>query len=241
MACNEYNYLNITTMKNLFSLLLVSLFSLYSVSAQDATNVASTKGCEGCPIGGHAEMFKGPHTFKFQGDVNVGVAISHRMNYLGDMEIWKLRSNLTRPLVECVMGVAIDDYLFVGGGLGLQYYAGSMYFCGIGHEDNEDPWNTMTMPLFVNIKSYVPHFSTFKPYLSLSVGGTAVLFGTPFQNDKLRGGFYCDLGTGFHYSHYTFTLGWQHQQMKDVGFYNGKKYKEKIENHAFYIKLGYTF
>ena len=146
---------------------------------------------------------------KYRGEVNFGYATGGKLKDV----VGVLDSDVSRPYIETIHGVSIADYIFVGGGFGVQYYYGKQY------EDGSDKWNNLTLPIFGNIKGMYPVTDHFKPYISVSLGGTVVA--TSDLNEKsygystkLKGGFYYDLGIGFQYKKLNFGVGMQHQDLK---------------------------
>ena len=83
-------------------------------------------------------------TIRYRGEVNLGYAIADKTPYLfnealltahyngeegrgyGSSSRDTLHTNLSRPLFETVHGVEIGKYLFVGAGIGLQYFNGKL-------------------------------------------------------------------------------------------------------------------
>ena len=172
---------------------------------------------------------------RYQGELNLGFATGGKLKMEVGGQIEKFATNFSRPLLETVHGVRVGDYLFGGIGLGVQYAYGDQTE-GV---DNSLKWNTAMMPLFLNLKGYYPVSDNFAPYISLSLGGTAVLASdvnvsestsvsrpgnenlgidqyhrNSSSETKLKGGFYCDFGVGFTARKFNFGLGLMHQAMK---------------------------
>lgn len=174
---------------------------------------------------------------KYRGEVSVGGAFAGKMNVDAYFFSIKMKSALSRPYLETVHGVMISDYIFAGGGLGLQYYAGKIGAVAgdISVKEGKHTWGALTIPLFVNLKGFFPINDDLKPFLNLGLGGTIVAMsnatcvedhtdsyedyngnmvktGLVYDN-KHRGGFYCDFGAGVEYKRWMFSLGLQHQVM----------------------------
>ena len=171
---------------------------------------------------------------KYRGEVSVGGAFANKMSVDAFFFNFKLKSALSRPYLETVHGVMISDYIFAGGGLGLQYYAGKLgeLYDLVDKKEGKYTWGALAIPLFVNLKGFFPINDDWKPFLNLSLGGTiiatsnltcvedythideyyGVKTGTIYEN-KHRGGFYCDFGAGVEYKRWMFGLGMQHQVM----------------------------
>ena len=194
-----------------------------------------------CSIGVSLAQFR-PQPFewdiKYRGEVHVGGAFSTNLRSSGFFNI-KIETTLSRPLIETVHGVSLSNYLFVGAGLGLQYYAGE---CGeealdywVKIKEGKTSWDMVAIPLFANIKFFVPLNEELKPFTTLSLGGTIIACssGTFFDDQtryiedyytdkvgrngttydhKIKGGFYCDWGVGVEYKRWSFAIGLQHQR-----------------------------
>lgn len=91
--------------------------------------------------------FAASPVIKYAGEVNVGYAAGGKMRY----ENTATKSSLHRPFVETIHGVTITKYAFVGAGVGLQGYFGA-----IDKDIPEEKWDTLTLPLFVNLKGMYP-------------------------------------------------------------------------------------
>lgn len=179
----------------------------------------------------------------------------------------------SRPLFETVHGIQIGDYFFVGAGMGLHYFCGKLknsqelsnYLAGI--EKNNDPkkrWNAVMLPLFSNFKFTYPVNEDLTPYVNVGIGGTIGCASSINRKDlmidehtrltqKVRGGFYCDLGLGIRYKVLNLAIGYQHQDFKIVSkeVYNysssysssssttDKKMYTKV--NSFYVKIGVNF
>lgn len=213
---------------------------------------------------------------EYRGEVNIGGAMSGTLYFPPQENIYLpggLKTSLSRPLIETVHGVMLSDYLFVGAGLGIQYYAGEF-------DDDADEvlyikegthrWNMLTIPMFVNIKGFFPINDNWKPFMTLSLGGTAVACSNAtFTEDytyydeeydalgghksqyQARGGFYCDWGVGVEYKRWSLGIGLQHQRYKQTDLYThydaysatSESGVDKLKgySHAFYVKLGVSF
>lgn len=131
----------------------------------------------------------------YSGEVNVGFATGNKIRY----ENTATESALHRPFVETIHGVNIAKFAFIGAGLGVQGYFGAV--------DTAVPdvkWETVTLPLFVNVKGQLP-LKSVTPYISASFGGSVIPYSGQNVNAtsegigikaKLIGGFYCDCGAG---------------------------------------------
>jgi opacity protein-like surface antigen len=218
---------------------------------------------------------------RYKGEVNLGFAVTgsktdweydYTMSYNGyteseSGESKNIKTVFSRPLIETIHGVAIGPYFFVGAGIGLQYYCGKLkdfqmndeQAASIGISKPAKRWNAVMLPIFADIKFMYPLNNDFTPYIDLGLGGTvactsALNFsysGYGESSQKLRGGFYCNFGVGFHYKKLNVSLGLQHQGLKIAGHYKYKEYYETATTtedstlstkvNAFYIKVGVNF
>lgn len=178
----------------------------------------------------------------------------------------KLQTVFSRPLFETIHGVEIGPYFFVGAGIGLQYYCGKLLDCqmddeqaaSVGISKPAKRWNAVMLPIFADIKFMYPLNNDFTPYIDLGLGGTVACTSAlnysyseydGEASQKLRGGFYCNFGVGFHYKKLNVSLGLQHQGLKLAGHYKYEEYygpaTEDItlstKVNAFYIKVGVNF
>ncbi|MBR2888266.1 MAG: hypothetical protein IKB95_08580 [Bacteroidales bacterium] len=217
-----------------------------------------------------------PH---YKGEVNVGYAVTGSKfnwdceytdsdgNYEGESGD-AMRTVFSRPLIETIHGVEVGPYLFVGAGIGLQYYCGKvkevkdLFAMTDEIYQKADRWNAVMLPIFANIKFKYPVNDKLAPFLNLGLGGTIGCYSSfNHQTDetingghysdgiKARGGFYCDFGAGLSYKLINFGIGLQHQVFKMVSdgkaSYNGEhlnfKYVFKTPINAFYVKVGVNF
>lgn len=188
-------------------------------------------------------------------------------SYSGD--VGKLQTVFSRPLFETIHGVEIGPYFFVGAGIGLQYYCGKLLdfqmdderAASIGISKPAKRWNAVMLPIFADIKFMYPLNNDFTPYIDLGLGGTVACtsainysYSAVYDEEssqKLRGGFYCNFGVGFHYKKLNVSLGLQHQGLKIASHYKYKEYYETATTtedstlstkvNAFYIKVGVNF
>ena len=196
-----------------------------------------------------------PIEVKYQGEVNLGYAVGGHMK--GENGV-KAKSGLGRVFVETIHGVTISKYAFFGGGIGFQFYSGKMKEMSNTEKDNAK-WNTLTIPLFVNLRGMYPVNDNLKPFVNLALGGSIVAcsdynskketgygYYRSVEQTKLHGGFYCDFGAGVQYKRWNFSIGLQHQGFVAKNTLNGYDYddeteKSKFGTNSFYVKLGITF
>ena len=183
----------------------------------------------------------------YSGEVNVGFATGNKIRY----ENTATESALHRPFVETIHGVNIAKFAFIGAGLGVQGYFGAV--------DTAVPdvkWETVTMPLFVNVKGQLP-LKSVTPYISASFGGTIIpycgqnisteILGVRAES-KLTGGFYCDCGVGVKLiDKINIGVGMQHQQfgskhiVKDGSYSEVERDDDYRHGTSFYVKVGFCW
>jgi hypothetical protein len=161
-----------------------------------------------------------------------------------------LDSDTSRPYIETIHGISIADYIFVGAGVGIQYYYGDIV------KGEDDKWGTISLPLFANIKGSYPVTDNLKPYINISIGRNVVASshlneedsdGSEYWSTKLKGGLFYDLGIGLQYKKLNFGIGLQHQNFKVEDVYHDYDWDEhdietiKCACNALYIKLGFAF
>lgn len=174
----------------------------------------------------------------YEGSLMFGYATGGKMTIKDeDGDIWKEKTDFSRPFIETVHGVRITKYGYAGLGLGVQYAYGKFE---PDYEDS-DKWNTLLMPIFLNLKGYYPVNNTFAPYVSVSLGSSACLMSNwnDSEEEKLVGGFYGKAGIGFSYKKFMFDFGLMHQGLAIK--YTGYSSKDKLSNNSFYVNLGVKF
>lgn len=99
----------------------------------------------------------------YEGELNLGFATGGKLKW-DDGE--KDKTNYSRPFISTIHGTRITKYGFVGVGVGVQYAFGKMD----PDYDESDKWNTLMIPVFLNLKGYYPVTEDFAPYISISLG-----------------------------------------------------------------------
>ena len=179
-------------------------------------------------------------------------------------------SIFSRPYIETIHGLQLFKYLFVGAGIGFQYYCGKLHDFQMyadfaasvkGKKKASERWNALMMPIFVDIKGMYPIKEDLIPFVNLGLGGTASFCsainfkynqGDGYKaSAKMRGGLYCDFGAGVRWKSWNFSIGLQHQtvnvvqseQVPATEFMPKTELKTtyKVKTNAFYLKAGYCF
>ena len=195
-------------------------------------------------------------TPKYKGEINVGFAMTgskttfkselNEVSVVGSRtesetsyDTGSEKTNYSRLFIETIQGAQFDKYLFVGAGLGLQYYTGKLHnfqeyanLASLIKEKDKTPvrWNGLLLPIFANIRFMCPVKEDLVPYLNLGIGGTvglgssinAKILETLEKSDssslkmRLGGGLYCDFGAGVRWKCMNFAIGLQSQGLKVV-------------------------
>lgn len=148
-----------------------------------------------------SEFFKSyDWTPKYRGEVNIGFVAAGSKTSINSISSYKdsdgsnvseqmalpskYHSSFSRPLIETIHGAQFDKYLFVGAGVGFQYYYGKLrdfedYATQAdiinGRDQASTHWNASMLPLFVNIKFMFPIKEEIVPFINLNLGGTIAL------------------------------------------------------------------
>lgn len=118
-----------------------------------------------------------------------------------------------------IQGVDISKYFSTGVGIGLDYY----------HELYEKGKGELVLPLFLNMKGYLPATETVSPFFSLDLG---VGIGLTKGVDGMAG-FICTPSVGVKLSHCTLQVGYNMQRNSEYGF--------RYTMGSIQMKLGYIF
>lgn len=206
---------------------------------------------------------------KYRGEVGAGVAISNGMKLSEYKTDNTMTSLLARPVIETVHGVSLSNYMSVGLGVGFQLYAGTIDEIAdyIEFRDNKNTWGMIAIPVFVNVKGFLPFDNDFKPFTTLSLGRTQMASSyanlendnTNYVNDvrvgtttkqRMNGGFYCDWGIGFEYKDCSLSIGLQHQRYTFKSVLTTYSFGPTVEiernkvrmySNSFYFKVGVSF
>lgn len=153
----------------------------------------------------------------------------------------KVQTNLSRPTLEVVYGARFSDFLFAGLGVGLQYAYGDCNLLNAVTDKVPESWGTLSIPIYANIKAYIPNKSVVMPYLCVGIGGSVVALSN-FSREgygSLRGGLFMKFGAGMTISRFNFGLGMNSQSIKWLN--NEGATNMRAGNNAFYIEAGVMF
>lgn len=126
---------------------------------------------------------------KYQGEVQLGYSVG-----VGDFSAGRVN-------LHTVQGAKIGDHFSAGLGIGFDFY----HDLGDGCD--------LLIPIYLNMKGYIPVNDDLSPYVSLDLGYGAGASG----NLKSLGGFYWGPSVGIRYKHFEFQLGYTSQRISDSG------------------------
>ena len=193
------------------------------------------------PAGSYDEELYGRNksqvTVKPQFEVNAGFITGGKLE---TKNLGKVKTNLSRPSLEVVGGVRLGKFVFAGVGTGVQYAYGECSLIEL-FTDAPDSWGMVTIPIYANVRGYVPTRMILKPYVSVCIGGQVVATSNFSQEGygKINGGIMMKFGAGFNISKFNFAMGMAAQNIEWVDEWGDTNFK--AGNHAFYIEAGVTF
>lgn len=198
-------------------LLTVVLFAVVSANAQ----FINTPSSQSQPKTQTKSSSSGDVTFR--GEVNAGMMIG-KTKY--DDE--KLDGTMIAPVFTGTFGVKLNDYLFFGAGVGFKYMT----------LDDDVKFNSFMMPLFAEIKAFIPVSDVFMPFVMADFGYGVRLSGELEDYGSKRdtkGGMCYKFGAGVTISDFIIALGYDCQKF-------GVKYYDKdFTSSGFFFSLGYAF
>lgn len=179
---------------------------------------------------------------KPQFEVNAGFITGGK---LSTRNFGKVKTNLSRPYLDVIGGVRLGDFLFAGVGVGVQYAYGECNLVSLATDiastGSPDTWGSVSIPIYANVKGYIPTRVIVKPYLSVSLGGHVVATSN-FSKEgygKLKGGLLMKFGAGLKISKFNFGLGMASQNLEWINPEGVTQFK--AGNNAFYIEAGIAF
>lgn len=151
---------------------------------------------------------------KYHGEINAGYSI-------GVGSYAKNRVNL-----NTIQGIQAGDYFSVGLGIGLDWYRG--LYPEYWEKQGKPDMGELAMPIFLNLKGYLPVSETVAPYLTFDIGyGVGLTEGL-----KGFGGLYMTPGIGIKLGKFKAEVGFNMQQIVDV---------VKVNANAVKLSIGYIF
>lgn len=166
----------------------------------------------------------------FRGEFNTGMMIG-KTKY-GDYEI---DGTMIAPVFTGTFGVKIHDFVFFGAGMGFKHMTHT------GSEDSIDyKITSFMMPLFAEIKAFIPVSDAFAPFVMADLGYGVRLSGEftidiNSETADTEGGLCYKFGGGVTISDFIIALGYDCQKF-------GVKYFDKdFTSSGFFFSLGYAF
>lgn len=160
------------------------------------------------------------NTPKYQGEANLGYSIG-----IGSLGFNKVN-------LHTVQGVKIGEYVSTGVGIGLDWWRG-IYKEYWEEKGQFDP-GELTLPIYLNVKGYLPISENTAPYISCDLGYAAGIT----KGVKNLGGLYFSPAVGLQFYSFKAELGFTLQKVahEDVEYYYGTDAAT-----AFKISVGYFF
>lgn len=175
------------------------------------------------------------HKFKprYQGEVNVGYAMTLSGKYepngtygpgisVSPFEGKSIDKDTHNGVfLTTIHGCRVAKWFFVGGGMGVRYMM-DLYRCPTIYDKytngtktyDTTTMNVLVLPIFANVKFYLPCSDRFALYVSGSFGYSFALTKNWSEYvDDPTGGIFCDYGLGFNYGKFDFSLGVQQQRL----------------------------
>lgn len=171
---------------------------------------------------------------RYQGDVQLGYAMG-----TGD--------NFDRVNVHTVHGMRFNDYLFAGLGTGVDIYLGIPYAnADLTSADSYGEKTKLALPLFVDLKGYLPVAPRLDLFAALDIGYSIALSKKDTVGMDLSG-FLCAPQVGIAYklnngNALTFAFGFAINSTKASVYVLGEEpFSERGNNNAISLKLGFQF
>ena len=159
-------------------------------------------------------------TPKYQGEANLGYSIG-----VGALGFNKVN-------LHTVQGIKVGEYVSAGVGLGLDWWRG--IYKDYWEEKGQFDSGELTLPIYLNVKGYLPMSKNTAPYISCDLGyATGITKGV-----KNLAGLYFSPAVGFKFNSFKAELGFTLQKVAD-------EYVEYLYGTnaatAFKISIGYFF
>lgn len=163
----------------------------------------------------------------FRGEVNAGMMIG-KTKY--DDE--KLDGTMIAPVFTGTFGVKLNDYLFFGAGVGFKYMTQDV-------DEYDVKFNSFMMPLFAEIKAFIPVSDVFMPFVMADFGYGVRLSGELKEEDDYKrdtkGGLCYKFGGGLAIDNFILALGYDCQK------FGVKYFREDFTSSGFFFSVGYAF
>ena len=162
------------------------------------------------------------NTPKYQGEVNLGYSIGVGV------------PGLNKVNLNTVQGVKVGNYVSAGLGLGLDWWRGiyKEYWETQGRFDLGE----LTLPIYLNVKGYLPISEKVTPYISCDLGCAAGI------TKGVKGlGLYFSPAAGFKFNSFKAELGFTVQKFGYEYLKRAPGYGYTDQASAFNISVGYFF
>lgn len=208
-------------------LLTVVLFAVVSANAQ----FINTPSSQSQPKTQTKSSSLGDVTFR--GEVNAGMMIG-KTKYDDN----KIDGTMIAPVFTGTFGAKLNDYLFLGAGIGFKYMTQN------GSEGELDyKINSFMMPLFAEIKAFIPVSDVVMPFVMADFGYGVRLSGEfkveidYYDEGKsdTKGGLCYKFGGGLAIDDFILALGYDCQK------FGVKDMDEDFKSSGFFFSVGYAF
>lgn len=178
--------------------------------------------------GSKSKSSSGGGDMEWRGEVNVGMAFGNT-KYDGH----KYDGTMVAPVATFTYGIKFNDYLFVGAGAGFKYMTQSV---------NDDKISSLMIPIFAEVKAFIPVNETFTPFVMADFGYSVRLSGEMKVNSygyesksDTKGGLCYKFGAGVAIDSFTLALGYDCQK------FGVKDMDKDFTSSGFFFSLGYAF
>lgn len=169
----------------------------------------------------------------FRGEFNAGMMIG-KTKY----DDIKIDGTMIAPVFTGTFGAKLNDYLFLGAGIGFKYMTQN------GSEDELDyKINSFMMPLFAEIKAFIPVSDVVMPFVMADFGYGVRLSGEfkveidyyDAGKSDTKGGLCYKFGGGLAIDDFILALGYDCQK------FGVKDMDEDFISSGFFFSVGYAF
>ena len=220
-----------------YLLLVVILFAVASASAQFSNTSTSKSRSSSSDL-------------TFCGGFSAGVAIG---NTKYDNE--KLDGTMVAPVFTGTYGVKLNDYLFIGAGIGIKYMTQN-WKESYGDYDYAEEYkytiSSLMLPLYAELKVFLPVNETVSPFVMADFGYSVRLAGefksdyryddyyhgyiyTNTHKSDTKGGLCYKFGAGVAINSFTLALGYDCQKFGVNGV------NKDFNTSSFFFSVGYAF
>jgi len=220
-------------MKKLLLTVTAILFAVISVNAQFSNSANTSKSKSKSQTG----------QIVGRGEINAGIAIG-KISQKED----KSDKSLYAPSVSLNYGAKLNDYFYLGAGVGFRYLTGKP----LDNDYAKVSLSAAMIPLFAAVRAFYPMSDDLAPYAMLDLGYSICVSSNadvefnydPYYNrsinesgdPKLKGGLLFKVGAGIAINKFTIGLGYEMQKISS----EYDMFKDMSHN-GFFINLGFVF